>query len=171
MSRTKKPYTGDRAVGAKLSLARAAAGLTQKQAGQRLGLTWSAIWTWEKGRVRPSPDRLIAIAKLYNTTPRALGYEAWLQARRVQLDPVLATNLRLAREAAGLTLKEVSQQLGTTKQTVWNWENCCHRPSRNQLIAVAKLCLGQARQRAIDTQKHARKAATHAAVLLKMADG
>jgi transcriptional regulator with XRE-family HTH domain len=159
MSKTRKPLE----VGANLKLARLAAGLTQDQAGRRLGISGQSIAGWECGYVRPPPNRLIALAELYDTTPRALGFdEAWLQSRRIR-NSALARNLKSAREAAGLTLEEVSQELGLAKQSVWNWEACRYNPTRNQLIAVAELCLSRARQRE-------QKAAAYVEVLLKLAD-
>ncbi len=47
---------------------RKAAGFTQAQAAERLGITDAAIVQWEKGQTMPKGSRLKDVAELYNCT-------------------------------------------------------------------------------------------------------
>lgn len=47
---------------------RKAAGLTQMEAGKRLGVSDAAVCQWEKGETLPTASRLLEIAKLYGCT-------------------------------------------------------------------------------------------------------
>ena len=45
--------------------ARVNAGFTQKEAGQRLGVTSVTLGNWEKGKTFPKASQLLKIAELY----------------------------------------------------------------------------------------------------------
>ena len=57
---------------AKRKAARKEAGLTQKQAAERLGFSQSAIRQYEQGQSRPSYERLIDMCRLYGVSADAL---------------------------------------------------------------------------------------------------
>jgi transcriptional regulator with XRE-family HTH domain len=99
-------------VGARLRTARRAAGLTQKQLAQELGVEPITVSRWERGVTSPSLARLRRIAQLTETTvsdlvraPDAVtGHAAELAALREELaetrelvDRVARTLERLAR--------------------------------------------------------------------------
>ena len=58
--------------GFRLKIARKEAGLTQKQAAERLGFSQSAIRQYEQGQSRPSYERLIDMCRLYGVSADAL---------------------------------------------------------------------------------------------------
>ncbi len=48
-----------------LKAARVNAGLTQKEAAKRLGVSNKTIWAWETGNTLPSAKKIKAICELY----------------------------------------------------------------------------------------------------------
>lgn len=52
---------------------RKAAGMTQKQVGEKVGLSMQAINDIEKGRRETTITKAIALARLFNTTVEYLG--------------------------------------------------------------------------------------------------
>ena len=57
------------ALGVRLNRLRREAGLTLADVAERLGVSKPTVWAWEKGKARPLPERMAAIAE-------ALGAEA-----------------------------------------------------------------------------------------------
>ena len=51
---------------------------------------------------------------------------------------MLGENLRKLRIATGLSLVELSDRLGVTKQSVSNWENGNIQPSVEMIIKISK---------------------------------
>lgn len=49
-----------------LASARVNAGLTQKEAAQKLNVSNRTLWQWEKGYTIPKADKIDAICALYN---------------------------------------------------------------------------------------------------------
>lgn len=46
---------------------------------------------------------------------------------------------KTARENAGLTARQVANQLGVSIQTVYNWEARSYYPEKDRLLDIAKL--------------------------------
>lgn len=60
----------------RLKTLRKEAGLTQEQVAKKLGVSRPAYTYWEKGKKRPTPDKLSNIAQFYGvTTDYLLGNE------------------------------------------------------------------------------------------------
>jgi transcriptional regulator with XRE-family HTH domain len=55
-------------LGSRLKKARERVGLTEKQVGEHLGVTETAVSQWELDKRRPNPDTLAKLTVLYNTT-------------------------------------------------------------------------------------------------------
>lgn len=54
---------------------RAAAGMTQQEVADEIGVSRRAIWTWERGEAPRNPSTALpALARLYGTTPRFILY-------------------------------------------------------------------------------------------------
>lgn len=49
----------------KLVIARTLAGLTQKDAAEKIGTTQKMVWSWETGRVTPRESSRKRLAKVY----------------------------------------------------------------------------------------------------------
>ena len=56
----------------RIAFVRKAAGLTQEQLGETLGVTRQAVSKWEVGASDPSTSNLFALAKLFGITPEEL---------------------------------------------------------------------------------------------------
>ena len=59
--------TGDRGypwrnIGARIKDARLKAGLTQKQLSELVGVSPHAVWSWEAGKMKPTPEHLLELA-------------------------------------------------------------------------------------------------------------
>jgi transcriptional regulator with XRE-family HTH domain len=59
-------------LGTRLNNLRRAAGLTLSDVAARLGVSKPTVWAWEKGKARPLPERLGAIAAALGVEPDAL---------------------------------------------------------------------------------------------------
>ena len=64
---------GNEALGARLNRLRREAGLTLSDVGTALGVSKPTVWAWEKGKARPLPERLDAIAAALGVTPEMLA--------------------------------------------------------------------------------------------------
>jgi transcriptional regulator with XRE-family HTH domain len=60
--------TGSGSLGIKLNRLRREAGLTLADVATRLGVSKPTVWAWEKGKARPLPERIAAIAEALGAT-------------------------------------------------------------------------------------------------------
>lgn len=68
------PVTGTgESLGARLNRLRREAGLTLADVALRLGVSKPTVWAWEKGKARPLPERIDAIADALGVAPDQLG--------------------------------------------------------------------------------------------------
>ena len=49
-------------IGSRIKEARLKVGLTQKQVSELLGVSSHAVWCWESGKMKPTPERLLELA-------------------------------------------------------------------------------------------------------------
>jgi len=82
-------------LGARLKLARSAAGLTQDAAAVEMGFARTTLTAIENGQRKVKPEELVTFAKLYKTTVSRL-----ISAERIHVD--LATRFRRVEEGAEL---------------------------------------------------------------------
>lgn len=74
VSATSSPRsTGSEALGARLNRLRREAGLTLADVAASLGVSKPTVWAWEKGKARPLPERLDAIAAALGVAPEMLA--------------------------------------------------------------------------------------------------
>ena len=59
---TKDRGSGWKKIGSRIKEARIKAGLTQKEVSELVGVTPHAVWSWEAGRMVPTPDHLLDLA-------------------------------------------------------------------------------------------------------------
>lgn len=55
-----------------LKVARVAAGFTQREAAKRLGVTPSAVCSWETGAAEPRASTFMAACRLYDVAPEEI---------------------------------------------------------------------------------------------------
>jgi transcriptional regulator with XRE-family HTH domain len=71
----------DTAIGRRVAAWRKAAGLSQQDLGDTLGVTFQQIQKYETGKNRVSSSALIVLAKALGTTPETLMGDSWVRAR------------------------------------------------------------------------------------------
>ncbi|MCL9983440.1 MAG: helix-turn-helix domain-containing protein [Erythrobacter sp.] len=67
--------TGE-SLGLRLNRLRREAGLTLAEVADRLGVSKPTVWAWEKGKARPLPERMTAIAEALGAAPADLAEAA-----------------------------------------------------------------------------------------------
>ena len=63
---------GGEALGVRLNRMRREAGMTLADVALRLGVSKPTVWAWEKGKARPLPERMVAIAEALGASPEDL---------------------------------------------------------------------------------------------------
>ena len=68
-----QPMTEDRgyrwkSIGGRIKEARMKVGLTQKQVSELVGVSPHAVWSWEAGKMKPTPEHLVELAHRCETT-------------------------------------------------------------------------------------------------------
>ena len=76
---------GSKAIGERIRAARLAKGMNQEQLGEKLGVSFQAVSSWETGKFIPDPDHLPALAKALDLSLDALFAE---EGRDWELKPV-----------------------------------------------------------------------------------
>lgn len=71
-ARTGHGISGE-ALGVRLNRLRREAGMTLADVAQRLGVSKPTVWAWEKGKARPLPERMAAIAEALGAAPEDLA--------------------------------------------------------------------------------------------------
>jgi transcriptional regulator with XRE-family HTH domain len=84
-TRTAARRTGSgESLGVRLNRLRREAGLTLADVANRLGVSKPTVWAWEKGKARPIPERMAAIAEALGAAPddltEAVGLETDIAA-------------------------------------------------------------------------------------------
>jgi transcriptional regulator with XRE-family HTH domain len=85
-------------LGLRINRLRREAGLTLADIATTLGVSKPTVWAWEKGKARPLPERIDAIAAALGVAPEALADPA--PARR-ETDAVIAECRARIAEACG----------------------------------------------------------------------
>jgi transcriptional regulator with XRE-family HTH domain len=93
---TAVPASGD-GLGARINRLRREAGLTLADVAATLGVSKPTVWAWEKGKARPLPERIEAIAAALGVGPEVL---ATVAAPR-EVDAVIAECRSRIAEACG----------------------------------------------------------------------
>ena len=91
-------------LGARINRLRREAGLTLADIAATLGVSKPTVWAWEKGKARPLPERIEAIAAALGVAPESLAAPA--PARR-DIDAVIAECRARIAEACGTDLQAV----------------------------------------------------------------
>lgn len=107
-------------------------GMTQKELAAALGITRSALSTYEVGIREPNHATTIAIAKLFNVTLDEL-----VMKELTPPIPMYAQNLAYLRRKHDMTQADVANLLGVSKATSCKYENGDVEPNVEQLIKLA----------------------------------
>jgi transcriptional regulator with XRE-family HTH domain len=86
-------------LGARINRLRREAGLTLADIAAALGVSKPTVWAWEKGKARPLPERLGAIAAALGVAPEALATSAPAQR---EIDAVIAECRTRIAEVCGI---------------------------------------------------------------------
>lgn len=108
-------------------------GMTQKELAAALGITRSALSTYEVGIREPNHATTIAIAKLFNVTLDEL-----VMKELTPPIPMYARNLAYLRRKHDMTQADVANLLGVSKATSCKYENGDVEPNVEQLIKLAE---------------------------------
>lgn len=73
------------ALGGRLNRLRREAGLTLADVANRLGVSKPTVWAWEKGKARPLPERMAAIAEALGAAPDDLAEATGLETNGAAL--------------------------------------------------------------------------------------
>ncbi|MEM9502015.1 MAG: helix-turn-helix domain-containing protein [Pseudomonadota bacterium] len=86
-------------LGIKLNRLRRERGMTLAQVADKLGVSKPTVWAWEKGKARPLPDRIDAIAEALGISATDLGEtapanesEALVEECRIRIATAFGTN-------------------------------------------------------------------------------
>lgn len=96
--------------------------LTQKDVSQAIGISQPAYTYWEKGEKTPTPDKLLALAKLFNvTTDYLLGNSGYRSVEEEELSEVemlfRATSLDMSEEEKLIFKKELMEFMEERKKS------------------------------------------------------
>lgn len=89
-------------IGARIREARVTVGLTQKQMGELLRVSSHAVWSWEAGKMKPTPEHLVELAQRCGTTTD------WLLGRDVVEAEILKeADVSFRNAIAGLPMEDL----------------------------------------------------------------
>jgi DNA-binding transcriptional regulator YiaG len=98
-------------------------GLEQHEAADKIGVSLAAYRSWETNRQKPDLRNVPAAI-------RFVGFDWRIQGAS------LGDQIRHARTAAGLSLRQLATQFGADPTTVREWEVGLHMPSKKWLVKV-----------------------------------
>lgn len=121
-------------------------GLTQKELGQKVGVTAGTICNWERSLCTCSKRYIKALAQALDCTVDELsdGAESVTVLRRVNVSGIKPAPLPKAnsidqyRKACGLTVKELAQRMHVSDHTINLWKNGKVIPSAPKALLLAK---------------------------------
>lgn len=118
-------------IGESIKSARKAAGLTQKELAQRLGLSFQSIAQWENDLRKPKIETLKKIADALGCTISDFDEE---------LPPLMSVgdNIRYWRKYKGLTEQEFGEKAGISPDVVKKYENGSLTPKRTDVKKMAQ---------------------------------
>lgn len=121
----------------RLKALRKEAGLTQKDMARNFGTSQPSYQQWESGKRTPNSDNLEKLANFFNvSTDYLIGLsdtKTTAQAIEIPNTSTFAQRLKALRKEAGLTQKEIAEQLGIKQPTYAQWENGRVKPKAETL--------------------------------------
>jgi len=90
-------------------------GLLQRDAAKQIKVDPTTLGNWELGRTQPEVRFIPRILRFLDQDPRDKGKS-------------LAERLKAAREALGLTQRQLAQRLKVDPSTIWKWEKGRTKP-------------------------------------------
>lgn len=127
---------GNTMLGKRITELRKACDMSQKELGEKLGLSASAIGMYEQGRRDPSNAMLIDMEKLFGVTvDYLLGEEEPEETSITDCGSII----KELRKEAGMTQEELGEKLGVIKQTVSAWEKGISEVNNDTLITLSRL--------------------------------
>jgi DNA-binding transcriptional regulator YiaG len=132
---------------------RARLGLSQAKFAKRLGISHSAVYQLEAGRMKPGPKTTASIAALDAQPAGAPANVPVVQVREFKATPAAIKEMRTR---FGLTQKQFAALVGLTASVISNWEAGRKKPMPKAVLKLQEL----AAQRPEDAVRAAAKAAS-----------
>lgn len=107
-------------------------GLTQKELGQKLGLSFQSVAQWENGLRRPKIETLKRIAD-------ALEMPVGAFLPSMGIGESAGSRIKMARERQNMTQKELAEKMGTTPQNISQYERGIRNPKLETRERLAKV--------------------------------
>lgn len=130
-----KSGTAATAVAMHIKIYREAAGLTQKELAEILGVATGTVQQWELGIKHPRHYNIAAIAKALDV-PVARFYDD--QDTALSNRNAIGNKIRAERRKAGLTQEQLANACGLAKITIQQYEAGKRLPRLSCLVAIAK---------------------------------
>lgn len=109
---------------------RLALGLSGQQLAEKLGVTKSAVWSWESGSKTPSAAVVSAYARLLQQADVTKTAKPVVSSRAdAQRDAWPPVKVKTLRTGLGLTQQQLSERIGVSKSSVTAWERGLCGPS------------------------------------------
>lgn len=125
-------------IGKNIKVAREAKRLSQRELARELGVSYQQLSQWENGEIKPQVDTLKMIAQKLNTTLDNLVIENAVFEIKEDKDNIIGRNIRAAREAAGLTQRQLAEKLGMGYQQLNKYELGRREPGFKILKRIAE---------------------------------
>lgn len=106
------PSASPQAVAQRLRACRDALGLTQREVGERVGVTRRSVWGWENALAIPR-ESLPALAELYGRT------EAWILTGFDQSDVDQVVQLRIEHDALNERVTDLAEEVRRAVNELW----------------------------------------------------
>lgn len=113
-------------------------GLTQKELGQKLGLSFQSVAQWENGLRCPKIETLKRIAD-------ALEMPVGAFLPSMGIGESAGSRIKMARERQNMTQKELAEKMGTTPQNISQYERGIRNPKLETRERLAKVLSVDAR--------------------------
>lgn len=107
-------------------------GLTQKELGQKLGLSFQSVAQWENGLRCPKIETLKRIAD-------ALEMPVGAFLPSMGIGESAGSRIKMARERQNMTQKELAEKMGTTPQNISQYERGIRNPKLETRERLAKV--------------------------------
>ena len=107
-------------------------GLTQKELGQKLGLSFQSVAQWENGLRCPKIETLKRIAD-------ALEIPVGAFLPSMGIGESAGSRIKMARERQNMTQKELAEKMGTTPQNISQYERGIRNPKLETRERLAKV--------------------------------
>ena len=113
-------------------------GLSQAALGEQMGLKASIIGRYELNEATPKPERISQFASALDVTPsELLDFEH--DCLQSDSEDFFAIRLKIARNTAGLSQKQIASELDISVQTYNGYETKGYEPKYDMLLKICRI--------------------------------